>query len=296
MGCLFAAKLCWICDVVLYNINGTTVDIINSHGVRVAERAGEQTTYQVRAITSPKGYEQWADLALICTKSGATKNAAEAAAMFLKPEGYALTLQNGLGNYDVLCSILGDAKVIAGVTSQAATVLSPGLVRHAGEGPTYLGSGHAVVDEIVGVFNRSGIPAFLHENVESLIWGKLIVNVGINGLTALLRVPNGALPKHAAALDLVTQLVNEAVQVARAQNVELPYDDPLDQVVTVCEKTSNNRSSMLQDVLRGAFTEIDVINGAIVRNGREVGVLTPLNAMIVQLIHALEETYSRQVT
>ncbi|WP_028581520.1 ketopantoate reductase family protein [Desulfogranum japonicum] len=295
MGCLLAARLCRVCEVVLYNINQSVVDIINRHGIRIAELGGEQVTYSIPAVTSSLGYEQWADLALMCTKSRATEIAVGAASDFLQPNGYVLSLQNGLGNYDVLCAALGASRVIAGVTSQAATVLSPGLVRHAGEGPTYMGGEHAGLDKIVRMFNRAGIATSRHDNVDSLIWGKLVVNVGINGLTALLRVPNGALPHHAASMDLMRQLVREAVSVARAQGVELPFQDPLEQVVTVCHNTSRNRSSMLQDILRGALTEIDVINGAIVKKGAEVGVPTPVNTMIVQLIHALEETYSQQV-
>ncbi len=293
MGCLFAARLCRYCVVVMYNVNSEAVQSITNQGVRIVELSGKETAHPVQAVTTVQGYEQWADLVLICTKSRTTEEAAEVAGMVLKTGGLALSLQNGLGNHELLRAVLGETTGVAGVTSQAATVLSYGRVRHAGEGPTYLGGGQAI-EHIVYLFNQSGLETIRHDNVESLIWGKLIINAGINALTALLQVPNGDLPQHASSMELMTLLVDEAVQVAHAQGVELPYADPLRQVVAVCDHTSRNRSSMLQDVLRGTCTEIEVINGAIVEKGRELGVATPVNAAMLHLIRALEWAAARR--
>ena len=146
------------------------------------------------------------------------------------------------------------------------------------------------VAAIVALFNLAGIDTRIVEEAEPLIWSKLIVNVGINALTALLRVPNGILAQIPECEGLMAQAVDEAVAVARALHINLAYDQQKDRVKHVCALTSENRASMLQDILRGAPTEIDVINGAIVAKGREVGVPTPVNMLLTQLIKALEAT------
>ena len=145
------------------------------------------------------------------------------------------------------------------------------------------------------MFNRGGIDTQVVDDVDRLLWSKLIVNVGINALTALLRVPNGSLAQVRECELLMAQAVNEAVAVARALGINLDDDQPLDRVHQVCALTAPNRSSMLQDILRGAPTEIEVINGAIVAKGRAVGIPTPVNLLLTQLVKALEATVSYRI-
>ncbi len=145
------------------------------------------------------------------------------------------------------------------------------------------------------LLNRASIETRIAEDGEALLWSKLIVNVGINALTALLRAANGALAQVPECERLMAQAVAEAVAVARALDVNLGPEDQLDRVRQVCTLTAANRSSMLQDILRGRPTEIDVINGAVVAKGREVGVATPVNLLLTQLIQALEATASQRI-
>jgi 2-dehydropantoate 2-reductase len=194
--------------------------------------------------------------------------------------------------------VVGEKRAYAGITSQAATLLAPGQVRHAGCGPTVLAAGRGQAEKIAiiaGLFNRAGIHTRIDEDGEALLWSKLIVNVGINALTALLRVPNGILVQIPECELLMTQAVDEAVAVAGALRVNLASEAQAERVRQVCTLTSANRASMLQDVLRGAPTEIDVINGAVVAKGREVGVPTPVNVLLTQLIKALEATASHRI-
>jgi 2-dehydropantoate 2-reductase len=130
--------------------------------------------------------------------------------------------------------------------------------------------------------------------VDSLLWNKLIVNVGLNALTALLRVPNGVVASVPAVRELAAQLVAEAAAVAAARGTPVA-GDPLAQVLAVAEATAANRSSMLQDVLRGSPTEIHTINGAVVREGERLGIATPVNRMVLELVQAVEETASMRV-
>jgi 2-dehydropantoate 2-reductase len=293
MGGLFGALLAPLAEVCLYTTNPDHAAAINRDGLTVIGRDGVVHRHQVRVLSDPGQYDRRADLVLICTKARSTAVAAQLARPLLADAGLVLTLQNGLGNLEQIAAVVGAERAVAGITAQAATLVGPGQVRHAGSGLTVLAAGPEQcirVAAIVALFNQAGIDTRIVEEVESLIWSKLIVNVGINALTALLRVPNGILTQIPACEALMAQAVEEAVDVARALHINLAYEQQLDRVKDVCALTRENRASMLQDILRGAPTEIDVINGAIVAKGSEVGVPTPVNLLLTQLIKALEAT------
>jgi 2-dehydropantoate 2-reductase len=267
-------------------------------GLSIVELDGSQTTVPVTATTDPAAVPA-VDMVIIFVKAHATRQASQWASRFLAPEGLALTLQNGVGNADVMAEVLGSGRVVAGVTSHGATLLGPGQVRHAGKGPTHIATRPEIavkLSDVATVFEQAGFEVHLSDDLESLVWGKLIVNVGINGLTAILRVPNGQLVEIPAASALMAQAVAEAEAVCQAKGVILPYDDPLGRVREVARATAANRSSMLQDVLRGVPTEIGVINEAIVREGQRLGVATPANEFIVTTIRAIEDSYAVRVS
>jgi 2-dehydropantoate 2-reductase len=208
-----------------------------------------------------------------------------------------VTLQNGVGNREILAARLGEGRVGQGVTALGATLLGPGRVRHAGPGATLFGSSPQAegMAALAALFRSCELPAELSDDLEALVWGKLVVNVGINALTALLRIPNGVLAAVPAARSLAEQAVAEAVTVAAARGTRLPYDDALAHVLGVAQATGANRSSMLQDVLRGSPTEVAAINGAVVREGRRLGVATPVNALLTALVSALDATAQARV-
>jgi 2-dehydropantoate 2-reductase len=131
--------------------------------------------------------------------------------------------------------------------------------------------------------------------VEDLIWGKLIVNVGINPLTAITRLKNGRLPDLPSTRMIMEEAVKEAVAVAQAKGIDLPYSDPLARVIEVCHATAENVASMLQDVLNRRETEIDAINGAIVREGKIMNIPTPVNFTLLSLVHAIQDTYQERL-
>ena len=146
------------------------------------------------------------------------------------------------------------------------------------------------ITAVAGLFTRAGLETRISDDVDSLLWSKLIVNVGINALTALLRVPNGVLAQTPECDLLMARAVAEAVAVARALSIGLDGERQLERVREVCLRTADNRASMLQDILRGRPTEIDAINGAVVARGRAAGVDTPVNLLLTQLVQALEAT------
>jgi 2-dehydropantoate 2-reductase len=213
------------------------------------------------------------------------------------PRPIVFTLQNGIGNRETLAETLGAQQIGQAVTSLGATLLGPGRIRHAGMGATIVSEqpNRAAAQALVELFTQSGLPATLSNDLDTLVWSKLIVNVGINALTALLRVPNGTLAEQPAATALVALIVAEAVAVAKARGIHLPYADPLEHVLEIAQATGSNRSSMLQDVIRNSQTEIVTINGAIVREGTRLGIATPANHMITQLVQALDATAPQRI-
>lgn len=251
---------------------------------------GQQTEQRMVRVTSDPEQVGACDIALVLVKSGQTATAIERILPLMHASTLVITLQNGLGNYEKLTQAFGEERVVQGVTMLGATMLEPGRIRHAGSGPTYFAgtaAQSARLTELVALFQAAGMVAEQRSDVEALIWGKLVINVGINGLTALLRVPNGALLERASAQALLTELVTEAVAVAHARGIALP-GDPLAQVLAVARATGANRSSMLQDIERGVPTEIAAINGAIVREGKRLGIETPYNRAVTLLIEAIE--------
>ena len=283
MACLFGARLSPFASVTLLGTWAEGLAALQRSGVRF-EAGGLETQHPVRATSDPLDC-RGARLALVLVKSWQTKRTAEMLAECLAPEGVALTLQNGLGNLENLQQVLGAERAALGVTTTGATLLGPGFVRAGGSGPTYVAR-HPRLDLYLPLLRQAGFAVQVEDDVESLLWGKLAVNAGINPLTALLRVVNGALVEDEHAGALMGEAARETAAVAAALGVRLPYLDPAGQAVEVARRTTSNRSSMLQDILRGAPTEVDAINGAVTRSGERLGVATPVNRTLWRLVRS----------
>ena len=280
MGTLFAAALSQVADVTLLGHWPAQMEMLRQNGVTVEEPNGRLRTITFPTTTNPLDGPP-VDIALLLVKSWQTERAAQEAARWLSPTGIAITLQNGLGNDAVLAQQLGQERVAVGVTAQGATLLAPGRLRHAGAGPTHLSlttETQTAVFQLANWLNQVNFTAHIVDDVDRLVWKKLIVNTAINPLTALLRQPNGFLltDRHARRLMLAT--AQETAVVARVLGVAVGDDAQIAaDVQHVARATATNRSSMLQDVSRGAPTEIEAICGAVDRNGRLHNLPTPLN-------------------
>jgi len=275
MSCLFAARLARVAQVTLVDTWAEAVETIRARGIVYEDAQG---TRLVRAeAQSPDTDSDPVDLALVLVKSWQTPWVARVLPKFLNPGGFALSLQNGLGNVETLGS-----QACPGTTAEGATLLGPGHVRAGGSGPTQV----VAPDWVVDLMQQAGFEACAcsAEEARSLLWSKLCVSCGINALTALLRIANGELLQRPPAKDLMIRAALECAAVARAAGIRLQFDDPAAHVKQVAEKTAGNKSSMLQDILRGAPTECDAINGAVAREGRRVGVATPVNEILWQMI------------
>ncbi len=296
MGCLFAGHLKKAGhQVVILDYKKERVNHINGNGISL-EGVGGNFNVQVTAVTGKPSRKF--DVVLICVKAYQTDEVARTISSWLDPNVMVLTLQNGLGNLEILKKALGNERVLGGVTAEGATLLGPGHVRHAGRGPTVIGpagSDDGPAANIVSAFADAGFDIRAVDEVEDLIWGKLIVNVGINALAAITRLKNGRLPNIDGTRQVMKEAILEAVRVADAKGIKLPYPDPIERVLVVCRGTADNIASMLQDVLAQRTTEIRFINGAIVSEGRRLGIPTPVNFTLSCLVEALQESYNEAV-
>jgi 2-dehydropantoate 2-reductase len=288
LGCLFAARLA--AAGIRVTILGTWLEgleALRSHGVRLAEPDDFEHTYSVEVAADPSECDSFA-CALVLVKSWQTEHAARRLEACLPAEGLALTLQNGLGNREKLVELLGTARVALGVTTYGATLEGPGLVRPGGTGTISIGE-HPRLAPLASLLGKAGLVVELVGDVESLLWSKLIINAAINPLTALLRVPNGELLSRSESRELLAAAASEAAAVAAACGQHLTYPDPVAAAESVARQTASNTSSMLQDVLRGAPTEIDAICGAIVAAGEKCGLSVPVNRTLWLLVKSLAD-------
>ena len=229
------------------------------------------------------------DLAILTTKSYDTQDAMDAMKT-LWEDCIFLSFQNGLENEDWIAE--SARYVVGGVTSHGAYIPSPGTVIHAGVGETWIGPWKGVstarVAELAVGLSASGIQTSVSEQIRIEKWRKAIVNAAINPLTALLRCKNGELLEIPQALSIMEQVIRECVEIARSHEYFFRQEDILEMTRNVCTLTRENRSSMLQDVLKGRRTEVHEINGSFVRKGKERKVRTPVNETLVDAIAASE--------
>jgi 2-dehydropantoate 2-reductase len=277
MSCLFAARLAEASNIAMIGTWTEGIDAVRSRGILLEGLQGA-TTIRVNSHYIGEPAEP-ADLAIILVKAWQTGSIARHLSRYLRSDGIAISLQNGLGNLE----LLGE-RASPGSTAMGAALLGPGHVQPGGEGLTQM----IAPDWVVDLFRESGLDARRcnADEAESLLWGKLCVSCGINALTALLRIPNGGLLERPDASALMVRATEECAAIAKLKGIGLPFPNPALYVREVAVRTATNRSSMLQDILRGAPTECDAINGAVVSEGKRLGAVTPVNEILRMLVRA----------
>lgn len=279
LGCLFAARL------VQGGVKTHLVDYDQKRAERLArsgitvEHQGQSVTVQPAVSTRiPAGQ----DLVLVLTKAYSTCD------LKLPTDSPVLTLQNGLGNVETLCGLIGSARVLAGTTAEAATLLGEGHTRHVAAGLTRLGAWTSCATNAArDVLAAGGFEVAVTESPGQLLWEKLAISAAINPLTAILNVPNGQLLINKETRQLMRDLVVEAVKVAATEGYR--FEQSLVEIAeSICEATSENLSSMLQDIRAGKRTEIEAISGEVLRRAQIASLPTPRTRVIYQLVRGLE--------
>ena len=286
LATLFAARLTEAgYQITLLGTWKEGIDSLRRNGARLIDANGTEHQFEVEATDDPSECVG-AKYAIVLVKAWQTERAARQLAECLAEDGLAVTLQNGLGNREALVETLGKNRVALGTITIGATLLSPGLVKVGGDGIISI-ERNAALGPIEAALRSAKFQVSIVQDAQSAVWGKLVVNAAINPLTALLRIPNGELLNRPAAHEMMGKLAREVAEVAFAENIQLPFDDPLAMAEDVARKTAANKSSMLQDVLRNAPTEIDAICGAVVRTAQKHKIDTPANWACWKLIKAL---------
>jgi 2-dehydropantoate 2-reductase len=294
MGSLFGALLADAgYDVWLLSTWRDHVTTISNKGLKITYKDHTRTIH-LKTATRPEEIGL-ADVTLVFVKSYHTEIVAGTAAALAGAKGVVVTLQNGLGNAEKLSACIDSNRIIAGTTSHGANILGPGHIHHAGVGATVIGNWDSdntyMVEEISVAFCQAGIETQAVMNVRPVIWEKLLINVGINAITALTGIRNGQLLDMTITRELSRKAVEEAMKIARAKGINL-RTDMVEHVFKVAKATAANRSSMGQDVDHGRMTEISAINGAIVSVGERLSLPTPINETLVALVETLQGHYT----
>ncbi len=298
MGSLFGGNLAIAGEnVVLYDVYRDHIDTVNKEGLSIEDaETGKITVVYPQASSDPESVKN-SDVLLIFVKSTNTESVANQFKSFAAPHTIVLTLQNGLGNDAILVKHFGIERTAIGVTSQGATFLGPGKIKHAGKGPTHItmaDGNKTKLQDLAAALGRAGFETYISDEVTSLVWSKLIINVGINALTALLNVKNGQLLEYEDIKQVMADLVNEALIVVKKKGIQLIYDDPLAQVYEVARKTASNSSSMLQDFQKNHPTEIDFINGAVVNEAQKLGISVPVNETVTRIVRTIDVLHAQK--
>ncbi|MFH1753886.1 MAG: 2-dehydropantoate 2-reductase [Candidatus Omnitrophota bacterium] len=294
IGSLFGLSLINVKEEVYFlDHDPKRVQKLKRDGIKIEGVSGNHHA-QVRITDDPKVIGP-SDLILICVKSYDTEQAIKRSKPLIGDKTMVMTLQNGIGNIQILEDEIEEDRIISGVTNQGAYVKDWGHVVHAGRAETIIGKRDGKVlgqiRDVARLLNKAGLPTKVSKDIDGIMWSKLIINVGINALTAVTRLNNGRLLDYDGTRSVMKKLVSEAVKVAKRKRIKLVYDDPIQKVELVCKATAKNISSMLQDVRKKKKTEIDFINGAIVRHGANYSIPTPANEMITNLVKTIEDSY-----
>lgn len=292
LGGLFAAILAENgAEMTLYDVNSEKIDLINRRGLLIRDQEGQERKISLTGVDDLEKAPQ-ADLILVLVKAYHTKRAAREISRIYRPGMKIVTLQNGLGNLEALIRYLPAESVFAGITYQSATQLDWGYIYHTGTGLSIIAPSEktylpAAMD-LARFFNNHGVSAGASSDFNAVSWKKLVVNSAINPLSAIYRVPNGMLPQNPDAVRDMAALVVEGVAVAQKVGVPLNYGEMWGTVLETCRATAENKSSMLADVEAGRPTEIEAINGSIIRIGEIYGIDTPTNTKMLRSITAIQ--------
>lgn len=278
-------------EVTLVDIWVEHVEAINRHGLKVLGIRGEHVV-TVRAGTDARGVGP-VDAAIVFTDSNATAQAARVAEQVLGPTGFALTLQNGIGNIEALTAVLGGDRVAAGVSMNSAACPGPGVVAYTNAGITALGELDGRRSErilaLAAALDEAGIGTELVADPLAHVWSKFVLNCGINVLTAVTQLRSGEMFRVPEMNALQERVIDEILAVVERKGVRLADPDPRRTIREHC-RVRFNKPSMLQHVEQGRRTEIDAINGALVREARALGVAVPCNETLVAVVKGLERS------
>jgi len=289
VGCYYGAMLGRAGHEVTLVCRPQHAEAIGRSGLRL-QTASADEFIKVKANTAAEGV-RGAQLVLFSVKSTDTEAAGKAMAPYLERDAAIVTLQNGVDNTERLAQTLG-REVIPAVVYVAVEMAGPGHVRHHGRGELVIGAS-AASKSIVAAFGPAGVQIDISDNVMGALWAKLVVNSAYNALSAITQLPYGRLVQTAGVPELMREVVDECLSVSKALNIKIP-GDMYDAVRRIAQTMPGQYSSTAQDLARKKKTEIEHLNGFVVRKGETLGIKTPVNRTLLVLVRALEAGNRRE--
>ena len=267
------------------------IEAIRNNGLRVEGKSGDRTV-NLKATTNAKEAGT-CDLVIIATKAMHVVEAAESVKPIVDQNTIVLTIQNGLGSFEKVADILGPQRVIVGIAGGfGASIKKPGHVHHNSMEFVHLGELNGPVTtrlaEVAQIWDDAGFNVKVFDDIHQLVWEKLICNACFSGTCAITEMTVGDVMADENAWQVASGCATEAFNVAKARGIHIDFDDPVEYVSNFGSKIPDARPSMLLDHLEGRPSEIDVINGAIPREGEKVGVATPINTVVSALVRSKE--------
>ncbi len=296
LGCLLAASLGRVgVEIRMLDHDSHRAELLQHSGLTL-EHGERLEHFPIQSTADPLRIGP-VDLVLLCVKSPAIGRTLPSLRPLLTKNTLLLAWQNGIGHLPVLHKAELPCPVALAVTSLGAYLVGPGRVRFGGEGATRFGflrtaqeEAMPALQETAALFRRAGLEVRVAEDIQAQVWDKLLVNVGINALSAIHGCENGALLDNPEVLQLMGAAVREAAEVAQAKGIAIA-PDPVGRTIAVCRATAANISSMLQDVRHTRQTEIGSINGAVLEEARLLGIPAPVNAKLFAAVRGLEQSY-----
>lgn len=285
IGCYYGGMLARAGHEVTFIGRPQHVDAINTHGL-LLETADFKGRVPAQASTEASAVAG-ADLVLVCVKSADTEDAGRKMAASLAPGALLLCLQNGVDNTERLQAVLG-RPVIGAAVYVGTGMEGPGHVRHHGGGALVIGDGASSAG-LANALSDAGIPTTVSPDISAVLWGKLIVNCAYNALSAVAQISYGRMLEMDGTREVMTNVVMECIAVAKALGVTLPADT-LQNTLGIAGRMPNQLSSTAQDLARGKPSEIDFLNGHVVRKGRELGIPTPTNLALLVMVKLAEKS------
>jgi 2-dehydropantoate 2-reductase len=283
VGCYYGGMLLRAGHDVMFIGRQPHVDAINTHGLLLDTQSFNghlpaKAATDASALVPP-------DLVLVCVKSADTEQAGQSLIGRLRPETSVLSLQNGVDNAPRLGAVIGQA-VVPVVVYVGSEMAGPGHVRHHGGGDFAIGAS-ATSEALAQTLAAAGIRTTIADDIEITLWSKLVINCAFNALSAVAGISYGPMLEVAGTRDVVTRAVQEAIAVARACGVSIP-DDLLAHILNIPTIMPQQKSSTAQDLARGKPSEIDFLNGYVVRRGAELGIATPTNQALQVMVKLAE--------
>lgn len=271
------------------------VNAINKNGLVMKVIGEKEETINAKATTNP-GDVGIVDAVIFLAKGVDTERIIKESLTMIGKDTVVLTLQNGLGNVEKIAEVVDVSQVAFGVIEFSSILESPGIIRYElANGEIYTntanGEKNAKFEQIIDIMSKSGLNATVSEHAEKRVWDKLVINANYNVLCAITGLKIGALMGQEAGVQLMEGITKELVEVANKKNIALNYEECMDHLLVLGKQVSNHYPSMAQHVARKALTEIDFINGAVVREGKKVNIPTPVNETLVKILKVVENTY-----